>query len=281
MRRLLSIFIVCLIAIVGASASAQSLATVDFGQNVSGLVSTEGGEFYAFAGLKDTKVQVQLDLPETLGAVTLYDRNGDEVARAEGVGRISLLHTLSADGVYLLGVTSATRGTQFSLTLDGQEPDYGPATVDLASNASAYAADPAIWGVYARLAGRRTEVVADSYTLAWVWTKPGEELVEQWLDGTGRVAHTNTVTPTGKPSQLLQRGSYLGGKEWLGVVGADGRVTYVGRGLLKKPYVVDVSPDGVFRMLRTKVDAEGRPTWIGDPYPNATWRLAPVSDGGH
>ena len=296
MRRLLSIFIVCLIAIVGASASAQSLKTVDFGQNVSGLVSTEGGEFYAFAGLKDTKVQVQLDLPENLGAVTLYDRNGDEVARTEGVGRISLLHTLSADGVYLLGVTSATRGAQFSLTLDGQEPDYGPAAAEpaisgdppapnavdpAASNTLAYTADPAIWGVYARLAGRRTEAVAGTYTLAWVWTKPGEELVEQWLDGTGRVAHTNTVTPTGKPSQLLQRGSYLGGKEWLGVVGADGRVTYVGRGLMKKPYVVDVSSDGLFRMLRTKVDAEGKPTWIGDPYPNATWRLAPVSDGGH
>ena len=64
-------------------------------------------------------------------------------------------------------------------------------------------------------------------------------------------------------------------------VGDDGRVTYVGRGLMKKPYVVDVSSDGVFQMLKTKVDADGQPTWIGEPYPNASWHLAPVSDNDH
>ena len=234
---------------------------------------------------------MQLALPGSLAAVTLYDQAGAEIARADGVGDVSLEHTLGSDGIYLLGITSAAKGQPFAVTLDGTEPEYDPAPAPTSAAASeamgpsasatpVFAADPAVWGVYAQLAGRRTVDVAGTYTLAWVWSRPGEELVEQWLDGSGRIAHTNTLTPTGQPSQLLQRGSYLGGKEWLGMVGADGRVTFVGRGLMKKPYVVDVSPDGQFRMLKAKVDADGRPTWIGDPYSNAVWQLAPSAGGG-
>ena len=118
------------------------------------------------------------------------------------------------------------------------------------------------------------------YAVAWVWTRPGEELVEQWLDGTGRVVHTNTLTPTGTPGQLLQRASYLGGKEWLGKVGQDGRVTYVGRGLLKWPFVAEISPEGVFQMRRAKVDGDGNPTWIDKPMERASWPLVPAGDGG-
>ena len=277
-------------------AASQTPSTIDYGQRVTASTLTDGGEFYAFVGLKDTRVRVQLALPGSLAAVTFYDQAGSEIARADGVGDISLEHTLGSDGIYLLGVTSASKGRQFTVTLDGTEPEYDPvpaptpvATAEpMGPTASAtrppeapqFAADPAVWGVYVRLAGRRTVDVAGSYTLAWVWSKPGEELVEQWLDGSGRIAHTNTLTPTGKPSQLLQRGSYWGGKEWLGMVGADGRVTFVGRGLIKRPYVADLSPDGQFRILKAKVDADGRPAWIGDPYSNAVWQLAPLPNGG-
>lgn len=257
-------------------AASQTPSTIDYGQRVTASTLTDGGEFYAFVGLKDTRVRVQLALPGSLAAVTFYDQAGGEIARADGVGDVSLEHTLGSDGIYLLGVTSASKGQQFAVTLDGTEPEYDPVPPET----PLFAADPAVWGVYARLAGQRTVDVAGTYTLAWVWSKPGEELVEQWLDGSGRIAHTNTLTPTGKPSQLLQRGSYLGGKEWLGMVGADGRVTFVGRGLMKKPYVVDVSPDGQFRMLKAKVDADGRPAWIGAPYSHAVWQLAPSSSGG-
>lgn len=278
------------LSILGAQplpAASQTPLAIDYGQRVTASTLNDGGEFYAFAGLKDTRVRVQLALPGSLAAVTLYDQEGRELAHADGVGDVSLEHTLGSDGIYLLGVTSASKGQQFAVTLDGTEPEYDPvpAPTPVASatpppETPRFAADPAVWGVYTRLAGRRTVDVAGSYTLAWVWSKPGEELVEQWLDGSGRIAHTNTITPTGKPSQLHQQGSYLGGKEWLGMVGADGRVTFVGRGLLKRPYVVDLSPDGQFRMLKAKVDADGRPAWIGDPYSNAVWQLAPSSSGG-
>jgi hypothetical protein len=143
----------------------------------------------------------------------------------------------------------------------------------------AFVADPAVWGVYARLAGRRSVEVPNIYTLAWVWTKPGEELVEQWLDPTGRAVHTNTLTPTGTPGQLLQQSSYMGGKQWLGKIGEDGRVTYVGQGLLKWPYLVEISPEGAFQMRRVKVDREGNPTWIDTPQEHAVWALVPVEGG--
>jgi hypothetical protein len=294
--RLLWIVRLSILGALPLPAASQTPSTIDYGQRITASTLTDGGEFYAFVGLKDTKVRVQLALPGSLAAVTFYDQTGGEIARADGVGDVSLEHALGSDGIYLLGVTSASKGQQFALTLDGTEPEYDPvpaptpaaASEPMGPTASAtrppetplFAADPAVWGVYARLAGRRTVNAAGNYMLAWVWSKPGEELVEQWLDDSGRIAHTNTLTPTGKPSQLLQRGSYLGGKEWLGMVGADGRVTFVGRGLIKKPYVVDVSPDGQFRMLKAKVDADGRPAWIGDPYSHAVWQLAPSSSEG-
>lgn len=289
--RLLWIVSLSILGALPLPAASQTPSTIDYGQRVTASTLTDGGEFYAFVGLKDTRVRVQLALPGSLAAVTLYDQAGGEIARADGVGDVPLEHTLGSDGIYLLGVTSASKGQQFAVTLDGSEPEYGPVPAPTPAAASEpeltapatrppFAADPAVWGIYARLAGRRTVNVTGTYMLAWVWSKPGEELVEQWLDGSGRIAHTNTLTLTGKPSQLLQRGSYLGGKEWLGMVGADGRVTFVGRGLMKKPYVVDVSPDGQFRMLKAKVDADGRPAWIGDPYSHAVWQLAPSSGGG-
>lgn len=319
MARLFAILMLCALGLFAAPARAQAPAHIAFGQRLSATATTEGGEFWAFAGLQDTRVQVQLGLPGALGAVTLYDANGEELARAEGEGIVSLQHTLPADGIYLLGVTSAVRGKDFALAFDGKEPEPMPepagadvaappalalapvpapgaatrATADSTAPAPAtaspptttpvtpaFVADPSVWGIYARLAGRRTVEVPGIYWLSWVWSKPGEELVEQWLDGTGKVVHTNTLTPTGTPGQLLQHASYLGGKEWLGKVGQDGRVTYVGRGLLKWPFVAEISPEGVFQMRRAKVDGEGNPVRIDEPMENARWTLAPVGSGG-
>lgn len=201
---------------------------------------------------------------------------------------------LADDGIYLFGVTRAQAGADYALELDGQVPRIEYVYDDAASPSAlqspaappapsipqapqAFAADPAVWGIYARLAGRQSVPVPGVYHLAWVWSRPGEELVEEWRDGNDRVAHTNTLTPTGRPGELRQRASYLGGKEWLGRVGEGGRVTFVGRGLLKAPFVVEISPDDVFQLRRAKVDGNGEPTSVEPPGERTRWTLAPAN----
>lgn len=272
MRRAILIGLLGALSLFAASVLAQAPARIELGQRVSGTASSEGGEFYAFIGLQGTRLQAQLALPDTLGAVTLYDANGAELARAEGKGSALLSHTLEDDGIYLLGITSAAKGKDYALALDGQVPriefvyddedegaDMESADIESAKEAPTpaapppFVADPAVWGVYARLAGRQSEKKEDRYYLAWVWQRPGEVLVEEWRNPDGSLAHTNTITPTGKPGELLQHSSYLAGKDWDGRLDAEGNVNYVGRGLLKLPYQLGIAADGVLEMRRIKV----------------------------
>lgn len=288
---------------VSVMAQAQTPARIELGGRANGAASAPGGDLYVYFGFEGTRLRARLTLPGQ-GAVTLYDPAGAELAHAEGEGSAELSQTLTDDGIYLLGVTRAQAGADYALELDGQVPriEYvyddaaPPSAVPPATSASpapsvppvppvppkpAFVADPAVWGVYARLAGRQSVPVPGAYYLAWVWSKPGEELVEQYRDATGRVVHTNTITPTGQPGGLRQRASYLGGKEWLGRVGEGGRVAYVGRGLFKVPFVVEVSPDDVFQMRRAKVNDNGEPISVEPPIERARWTLAPANgDGG-
>ncbi len=269
MRRLLRIGLSIALCLCAAYAFAQTPAQIELGQRASGTAAGEGGTFYAFIGLQGTRLQARLTLPDALGAVTLYGADGAELARGEGTGAASLSHTLQDDGIYLLGVTSAAKGKNYELALDGQVPriefvyddENANADADAAKKAPAtpagpppFVADPAVWGVYAKLAGRQSVQKDDgTYRIAWAWERPGEVLVEKWLNPDGSVAHTNTVTPTGKPGELLQHSSYMAGKKWDGRIDAEGNVNYVGRGLLKSPYQLGLAADGAVEMRRIKV----------------------------
>jgi hypothetical protein len=283
-----------LVSIAGIAASAlaqaQAHAQIALGERVSGAASASGGDLYVYFGMEGTRLRARLVLPGQ-GALTLYGPDGDELARSEGEGSAELSQTLLDDGIYLFGVTRAQAGADYALELDGEVPRIEYVYDDAASPSAAppappapaaspmpptpaFVADPAVWGIYTRLAGRRSVPVPGTYYLAWKWSKPGEELVEEWRDGNDRVAHTHTLTPTGRSGELLQRASYLGGKEWLGRIGEDGRVTFVGRGLLKSPYQVEISSDEVFQMRRAKVDSNGQPLSVEPPTKRARWTLA-------
>ena len=290
------------LAAMSALAQAQVPITLDLGGRVSGAASVPGGDLYMVFGVEGMRLQARLTLPGH-GAVTLYDPDGAELARIEGEGSAELTHTLADDGIYLLGVTRAVAGADYALALDGQVPriEYvyddpaaapmavvptapvtmpvvpaAPAPIPAAPTSPVFAADPAVWGVYAQLAGRRSVPVPGAYSLAWRWVRAGEELVEQWLDGTGRVVHASTLTPTGQSGGLLKKDSFLGGKEWDGTVEPDGSVTLVGRGLMKRPHRVGVA-NGVFEMRR--VSRPGQPGMTVEPATaRARWVLEATVD---
>lgn len=117
-------------------------------------------------------------------------------------------------------------------------------------------ADPAVWGVFARLVGTEKQAGPDGYRMRWRWEVPGAVLVQEWSDPrSGKVAHTNTITPGATPGTLHSKGSYLAGKEWNGTVEADGSVVFVGRGLLKAPHRIVLTADGAMEIRLVKLQA--------------------------
>lgn len=117
-------------------------------------------------------------------------------------------------------------------------------------------ADPAVWGLFAQLAGTEKQAGPDGYRLHWRWEVPGAVLVQEFLNpGTGKLAHTNTIKPGPGPGTLHVKGSYLAGKEWDGTVQADGSVVLVGRGLLKTPHRMLLTDDGAMEIRLVKLKA--------------------------
>jgi hypothetical protein len=269
------------LALAFSTAQAQVPARLELGGQVSGAASSPGGDLYVVFGVEGMRLQAQLTILGH-GAVTLYDPEGAELSRVEGEGGAELKYTLADDGIYLLGVTRAAAGEDYVLALDGQVPriEYvydDPAATPVAAEPTpsvaepapvpeppatpAFVPDPAVWGVYAQLAGRRTVPVPGIYSLAWQWVRPGEALVEQWVDGNDRVVHTSTFTPAG-PGKLHKKDDFLVGKGWDGTVESDGSITFVGQGIFMRPHQVGIA-DGVFEMRMVK--KPGRPEMTVEP----------------
>ena len=105
-------------------------------------------------------------------------------------------------------------------------------------------ADPAAWGVYAQLPG--TEKQSEGgYLMRWRWEEPGVALREEYVvPSTGKLAHYNTIRLGEQPGTLHLKASYLGKKEWNGTIGADGTVSWIGKGFFKLPYTVALEADG-------------------------------------
>ena len=115
------------------------------------------------------------------------------------------------------------------------------------------AADPAVWGIYAQLAGS-TRQASDGYRLHWRWSQPGKELVEEYIaPSSGKLMHTSTITPGPGPGMLHVSGSSLGGKEWNGTLQPDGSVVFAGTGMLKMSYKATLASDGAYEIRMVKL----------------------------
>jgi hypothetical protein len=116
-------------------------------------------------------------------------------------------------------------------------------------------ADAAVWGPYARLIGS-TQQSEIGYRIHWHWAEPGRKLTEDWYEAySGELSYTTTIVPGAQPGQLVLESPKFGHKIWNGTVSPDGSVLYVGVGMLKAPYRVDVDADG--RMAMTQVRING------------------------
>jgi hypothetical protein len=277
-------------------ARAQTPPVLDLGAVVSGAASSPAGDTYLVFGVQGLRLQVQLTILGH-GAITLYDPDGAELLRVEGEGRARLEYTLAEDGIYQLGVTRAVPGEDYVVALQGQVPRIQYVYDDPATAAAAeqvkpvaqptpvaeppkpapFVADPALWGVYAQLAGKRSVPVPGVYSLSWQWQRPGEALLEQWLDGAGQVKFTSTITLDPTPGKLSKKDDFLMGKDWEGTVGPNGDILFVGRGLLMRPHQVGIA-GGVYEMRMVK--KPGQPDMRVEPAGKRTrWVLETAADG--
>lgn len=116
-------------------------------------------------------------------------------------------------------------------------------------------ADAAVWGPYARLVGS-TQQSEIGYRIHWHWAEPGRKLAEDWYEAySGDLSYTTTIVPGAQLGQLVLESPKFGHKKWNGTLAPNGSVLYVGEGMLKVPYRVDVDADG--RMAMTQVKLKG------------------------
>lgn len=115
-------------------------------------------------------------------------------------------------------------------------------------------ADPALWGVYSQLVGTSRQAGERGYRLSWSWSRPGEEILEQWTTpATGTVAFTHKITLGARPGQLVLSAPHLGGGTSDGTIQPDGAVLYIGRGLTKAAQLIGLAEDGYLETRRAKV----------------------------
>jgi hypothetical protein len=125
-------------------------------------------------------------------------------------------------------------------------------------------ADPALWGLYSRLADT-TRQEAEGYKVRWRWSQPGRVLIEEFVvPRTGKVAHSATITAGAQPGTLHMKGSAMGGKEWNGTVQPDGSVVYVGTGLLKLHFKAVLASDGAYEIRSVKL-RDGAVASVAEP----------------
>ena len=113
--------------------------------------------------------------------------------------------------------------------------------------------DATTWGPYARLVDR-TQQSEIGYRLHWHWAEPGRKLLEDWYDAyTGELSYTTTIVPGTQSGQLVLESPKFGNKQWKGTVEPDGSVLYIGVGMLKAPYRVQVDAEGRMAMVFVRI----------------------------
>ena len=121
-------------------------------------------------------------------------------------------------------------------------------------DSSALSVDPVLWGVYSQLVGTSRQAGERGYRLTWSWSRPGEEILEQWTaPGTSTIAFTNKITLGAHPGQLVLSSANLGGSTSDGTIQPDGGVLYIGRGLMKASHHIGLAEDGHLETRRAKL----------------------------
>lgn len=142
-------------------------------------------------------------------------------------------------------------------------------------------ADPAVWGVYARLVGHSFRPPQSGFPgYAVSWSKPGQEIREsiRYLDGNPfgddeRVARL--IRPGPQPGTLI---SLANGTQWLGTLETDGSVLFK-RDDGAAPYRVRLSPAGEYLAQTVSLGTDGRlqDVTISVPYSLVGGVPAPVA----
>jgi len=145
----------------------------------------------------------------------------------------------------------------------------------IADETSAPPADPAKWGVYTQLVGTSRQAVG--YRLTWSWTRPGEEILEQWSPvSSGTVSHAFAITPGENPGQLVFAASGFSGGTWDGTIQPDGAVLYIGRGFMKAIHHISLAADGYMENRRAKVK-DGKIVSLAEPAKYSRFALVETS----
>jgi|GEM_PF-2732762 len=102
-------------------------------------------------------------------------------------------------------------------------------------------ADPAIWGVYAKLMGGRWRSANGVILYTYKWLEPGKVIVQH--SEAAAVADVH-ITRGEEAGQLLYKVTELGGPRYVGQVQPDGSVLFVRDVLVKTGFRVMLMPDG-------------------------------------
>ena len=243
---------------------AQETPMLMTGKPVTGNATAKGGDLYQFIGLADTDVRLTATMPKG-GVLTLYSPDGEEMTAVAGKDRIELKAILTDNAMYFVGVRAAQPGAAYTLRLKQRDivsaakaPAAAPAVpsqTPVTTTNTAPAADPAIWGVYARLVGQHRQMQG-GYRLHWRWEVPQQVLVQEWVNpSTGQVAHTDTLRPGAAQGTLEMKSSHLGSAR-LGTVTPEGAVAFLDEGFFKPAYRALLAANGDFELQTLKLGGE-------------------------
>nr|WP_298133444.1 hypothetical protein [uncultured Pseudoxanthomonas sp.] len=107
--------------------------------------------------------------------------------------------------------------------------------------------DPVTWGLYTRLAESARQGESGS-EVRWRWSRPGkegQELVQEYFAGPGKLMYAATITPGTTAGTLHMKSPALGGA-WTGTVQPDGSVVYVGTGKMKMHFKALLASDDAY-----------------------------------
>lgn len=200
------------------------------GKKWNGTLQPDGSVVFAGTGM------LKFSYKATIGSDGAYEIRGVKLRN----GVVVSTKKLANNSRYLPIDDAATR-VATAVEAPGAAPVAIAATADTAK-----AADPAIWGLYARLVG--TSWSGEGDKVSWKWGA-GNTIVED-----RSVVGDTVISPGARPGELVGvYGSGISGATYDGRINPDGSILWLRRGLVKTPQRVAII-DGRYREDLVKVD---------------------------